>query len=127
MYKEFGNTQKKKILRNANFLDLKPLRKYPHEMDDEGNATVLIPRFTSYLGKRFLQPRLKHPYIKLSLDEPGTQTWLQADGKTTVRDICQNLKTQLGDKIHPAEERVTRFFSQLYMRKLITFTEILKK
>ncbi len=126
MYKELGYFRKKKILKRANFLELTPVRKYEYETNEKGNAVILIPRFTDFLGKRLLQGRLKHPYIKLELDEAGSTTWLLADGKNSVKDICQLAEAKLGEKIHPSADRVTTFFSQLYMRKLITFNEILK-
>ncbi|MFW5663537.1 MAG: PqqD family protein [bacterium] len=126
MYKELGYFTKKKILRKANFLELTPVRKFQHETDEEGNVVILIPRFTGFFGKKLLQPRLRYPYIKLSLDEAGSITWLLADGNTPINAICLHAEKKLGDKISPATDRVTTFFSQLYMRKLITFKEILK-
>ncbi|MFW5687302.1 MAG: PqqD family protein [Bacteroidota bacterium] len=125
-YREKGIFEKKKILKEANFLDLTPVRKHGHETDDQGNVVILIPRFTDFIGKRWLQPRLKHPYMKLSLDEQGSTTWLLADGQNTVRDICRIAEEKLGEKIQPAADRVTTFFSHLYMRKIITFKEIIK-
>lgn len=126
MHQQVGYFKRKKILKNANFLALTPVRKFDHKTDDNGIVTVLIPRFKDYLGKRLLQPRLKYPYITLELDELGSDTWLLSDGKKDVREICRILKEKYQEKIHPAEDRVTRFFSQLYMQKLITFNEILK-
>jgi hypothetical protein len=126
MHKEKGYFAKKKILKSANFLDLKPIPKYSHELDSQGYVVLLVPRFTGFPGKQLLQHRLKNPYFKISLDEVGSETWLLANGKTTVKEICRLAEEKLGEKIIPTQERVTTFFSQLYMRKLITFTEILK-
>lgn len=126
MHKEKGYLAKKKILKGSNFLDLTPLHRYAHELDPDGNVVLLVPRFTGFPGKQLLQPRLKNPYFKISLDEPGSAIWLLANGKSSVKEICRLAEEKLGEKINPAHERVTTFFSQLYMRKLITFTEILK-
>jgi hypothetical protein len=127
MHKQVGYFKRRKILKNANFLTLTPIRRFDHKTNDQGIVTVLVPRFKDYLGKRLLQPRLKYPYITLELDELGSDTWLLSDGKRDVREICRILKEKYQENIHPAEDRVTRFFSHLYMQKLITFNEILKK
>jgi len=126
MVKTVGYFARRRILKNANFLDLTPLPLYGHEVDGQGNAIVLVPRFQGFLSRRLLQPRLKNPYIKLELDDLGTATWMLLDGNTRVKDICRTLRNQKGDKAEPVEERATRFLSQLYNQKLIVFTEILK-
>ena len=66
----------------------------------------------------------KKSYIYLHLDLPGSETWLQIDGVKTVHEICNELTTKLGDKIHPAEDRVTKFLSQLLKNKYISFPEL---
>jgi hypothetical protein len=126
MHQELGYIKKKKILKKANFLDLIPIRKYKHEIDSDGNVIILAPRFTGIITRHLFQPRLKNPYIKIQLDEAGSVTWLLTDGSSNVRQICQKAYEQLGEKIHPAHDRVTTFFSGLYMQKFITFNEILK-
>ncbi len=86
MHKEAGYFEKKKILKNANFLELTPFRWYKYETDEEGNVVILIPGFTGFLGKRILQTRLKNPCIKSSPGEAGNTTWMLADGKTVAKD-----------------------------------------
>lgn len=127
MYKKVGFFKRREILKNANFLDLTPLPAFGHEMEEEGTVRVLIPRFQGKLSSKLLQPRLKSPYIKLSLDELGSAVWLACDGKQNVRTICDTLREQLGEKIEPAEDRITRFLSQLYNKDLIIFREIIKE
>lgn len=113
------------MLKNANFLDLNPLARHRHEIQDDGMVKVLIPKFSGFPLGTFLQPRLKHPWMTISLDEHGTATWLLCNGNNQVRNICQSLRERFGKGIEPAEERVTTFLSQLYKQKLITFKEIL--
>jgi len=126
MVKKVGYFARRKILKNANFLDLTPVPLFGHEIDQNGHAIILIPRFQGFITRRLLQPRLKNPYIKLELDTLGTAAWLLLNGKNTVREVCQELRSRLQEKIEPAEDRVTRFLSQLYNQKLIVFSEILK-
>jgi len=127
MYKKVGYFKRREILKHANFLDLHPLPQHGHEMEEEGTVRVLIPRFNGKISKLMLQSRRRSPFIKLSLDELGSATWLLMDGKNDVRTICRTLREQLGEKIEPAEERVTKFLSQLYNQDLIIFREILKE
>ncbi|MFO7997514.1 MAG: PqqD family protein [Bacteroidales bacterium] len=126
MYKRVGYFQQKKILRNSNFLDLTPLVQHRHEMEGGGTVRVLVPKFSGPLLGDFLQKRVKQPYMTLSLDEPGSATWLLCDGSRSVRQICQALKNQFGEKIHPVEDRVTSFLSQLYKKNLIVFREVIR-
>jgi len=126
MLKEKGYYQKRKILKDANYLNLTPVRKYQHEISSNGNVVILFPRFTGALTNKILQPRLKNPFIKIELDTIGSVVWLLADSKTSVRNICIEAENQLGNSIHPVHERVTKFYSQLYLKKLISFIEILK-
>ncbi len=52
MHKEAGYFEKKKILKNANFLELTPFRWYKYETDEEGNVVILIPGFTGFFGQK---------------------------------------------------------------------------
>jgi len=113
-------------LRNANYLDLTPIRKFDHEIDNDQNVVILVPRFTGCLGRKFLQPRLKHPYIKITLDKTGSAIWLITDGKLKVREIINLAEATLGESVKPANQRITTFFSGLFMQRIITFSQILK-
>lgn len=126
MLKEKGYFQKRRILKDANYLNITPVRKYQHEINSNGNVVILLPRFTGAFSRRYLQPRLKNPFIKIELDKIGSLVWLLADGQTSVKNVCNEAENQLGDSIQPVYERVTKFYSQLYLKKLITFNEILK-
>ena len=67
---------------------------------------------------------MRNKYIKLKLDELGSATWLSVDGKKNVEQICEELKEKLGEKINPAEERVTKFLTQLYLNEFISLNKI---
>jgi hypothetical protein len=116
--------QRNTKLRNANYLELRPIRKIKEEVDSQNLVTVLIPKFTNQFVKKYLQPIIKSPFIKLKLDELGSASWLAIDGIKNVDQICKELVEKFGDKIQPVEERLTKFLTQLYEHRLITFEEL---
>lgn len=108
-----------------NYLELTPTINCGHRIEENGNVSVLVPRFESkVLNKMFYRPGRE--FIPLKLDEIGSQTWLLIDGVKNVQQVCDELTEKLGEKVYPAEERVTKFLSQLYKHKFIQFTELKK-
>ena len=116
--------QRRARLKNANYLEVTPIRAVNEEINEENLVTVLIPKVTSKIGKKYFEPMLKSPYIKLKLDEIGSATWLSIDGKKKVFEIASELVRKFGDKIDPVEERLTKFLTTLYEQRFITFQEI---
>ncbi|MBX3042552.1 MAG: PqqD family protein [Candidatus Kapabacteria bacterium] len=109
-----------------NYLDLTPYRKYNHSLKEDGLIDVLVPRFTDKILGKILQPKLKNPYIRANLDELGSAAWLEIDGKRKVGEIINLLDSSLGDKIQPAQQRVTLFLSYLHRNGFINFKEFNK-
>lgn len=116
--------QRRKKLKNTNFLDLTPVHLADFKISQSNYITVFIPKFTSKFAKKYIVPRLKNPFIKLRLDKIGSSAWLEIDGQKKVLEIANNLSQRYGDKVYPVEERLTKFLTQLYEQKLITFQEI---
>jgi len=119
----FGKKNKDVI----NYLDLTPVRLHNHNIKDDGLIDVLVPRFSDRILGRYLQPKLKkRPFIKANLDELGTATWLQIDGLNKVGEIISKLDAELGEKISPAQQRITLFLSYLHRNGFINFKEFNK-
>ncbi|MDT3738089.1 MAG: PqqD family protein [Candidatus Kapabacteria bacterium] len=119
----FGKKNKDVI----NYLDLTPVRLHNHNIKDDGLIDVLVPRFSDRILGRYLQPKLKkRPFIKANLDELGTATWLQIDGLNKVGEIINKLDAELGEKISPAQQRITLFLSYLHRNGFINFKEFYK-
>jgi len=118
--------ERKRFLKKANFLDLTPVRVHPHEIRDEGLVTILMPRFKNVYLSRMFQPKRKEPFIRIKLDKNGSGVWLHIDGKDSVGTICRKLAEQdpLLTGASDTEARVTKFLSQLYLQRYITFREI---
>lgn len=121
----FRSSKHKKFLRSANFLALRPIIRHRHEITDDGLVYVFIPKFRNKYLVKFLVPPWKSPEFRIKLDEPGSAVWLSIDGRKTVEDICNELSEKLVEKIHPAEERITKFLSMLYKQGFITFAELI--
>jgi hypothetical protein len=117
---------RRKILKSSNYLNLTPVRAMSYEEHDE-NVTVLIPKFSNIFLKKVVGPYLKKPFIQLKLDRFGSVTWMLANGKNNVGEICGRLKETFGESIEPVHERTTKFITKLYQNDLITFKEILKE
>jgi hypothetical protein len=117
--------QRRAILKKANFLDLTPVRIINEEIDSDNIVTLLIPKFTSNFGIKYLQPKIKSPYIKMKLDELGSASWQAIDSKKKVSELIEELEVKFGKKIEPAAERFTKFLTILYDQKIIAYKEII--
>jgi hypothetical protein len=119
--------QRRRIFKQANFLDLRPVRVLGHEVREDGGITMLMPRFKNKVNSALFQPNSKGKFITIRLDRFGGHTWLLIDGHSTVSQICDRLKEQFPEELQPIEEtedRVTKFLSLLYQQRYITFREI---
>lgn len=119
--------RRRKVLKKANFLDLRPVRVLGHELRDDGGITLLMPRFKNRVNSALFQPSTKGKFINIRLDRFGGNTWLFIDGYSTVAQICDRLNEHFPGELQPPEEtesRVTRFISLLYQQRYITFREI---
>lgn len=113
--------QKIKLDNQVNLYDLIPKRKFDFETNENNLVTILIPKFSNKFLVQHLMPRLKYPYMKIKLDEIGSQVWLEIDGQKTVGEIATILENKLGEKIQPIDERLSKFFNQLSYYQFITF------
>lgn len=116
--------ERRKILKNTSAFDLTPIKLVEHEIAENNLVTLLLPKFRNKIAVKYFQPKIKSPNIKLKLDEIGSAVWLAIDGKKRINAIAAELVNLFGDKIQPVEERLPKFFTQLYEQKLITFEEI---
>lgn len=111
---------------DINYLDLTPSRQLDFEIYEENLVKIKIPRFKSPFMKHFI-PKNKSQYLKVKLDKLGSEVWMAMDGKNKVAEIIDQLSEKFGEQIQPAEERITKFLTNLYQNKFITFNEINKE
>ena len=105
----------------VNLLDLIPRRIVEYEIDDERIVTVLMPRFRNRVMKRLFEPRLKRPFLKVKLDDVGSEVWLLCDGTRNVREIADTLRERFGSRIEPCHDRLGLFFQQLERARFIHY------
>ena len=118
-------TERRKILEGKNSFELTPVRNYQFNSDEKSKVTIIIPKFKNKFIIKYLVPLMKSPEIKLDLDDYGSFFWMQIDGSTTIAEITKRMKEKFGDGFTDAENRISRFTTQLYKQRLITFQEII--
>ncbi|MCL6097670.1 MAG: PqqD family protein [Bacteroidota bacterium] len=119
--------ERRRILKGKNALELTPVRNYLHETDSDARVTVIIPKFKKKFIVKYFVPMMKSPDVKLKLDEYGSFVWLNMDGQSTVGTISKRMMEKFGDGFQQVEDRISRYITQLYEQRLITFTELLKE
>lgn len=117
--------RRRKIFKKLNYLDATPIRKSDYKIDKNGIVTIIVPKFKSdIIAKIFFHQRKR--FFRIALDEIGSVVWQQIDGQNNVDVICKKSEEVLGEKIHPVEQRVTKFLTMLYNARYISFKEIAK-
>lgn len=111
---------------NINLLELTPIRKHNHQINEDGLVDVLVPRFKSNFMQKLI-PKGRSPYIKANLDEIGSRVWLLMDGNRKVIEIAETLKKEMAEKVEPVYERLHLFLTQLYQNGFIYFLELKKE
>jgi hypothetical protein len=90
---------------------------------EDGSAVLLKPKFMSGPLAWWLQPHLKNPHLRITLDELGSFVWRRCNGQTNVEQIAQELKAQFGEQFEYPMERVWLFLKQLHAQGVIEFLE----
>ena len=109
--------------KEQNWLDLRPSIKTGilTEINEEGLAAVIIPRFNkAWMAKLFL-PKNKKNEIRLQLDKHGTSVWTLINGENTVGDII-NALLNVAQKEEQFEQRIILFLQNLYRNGFIVIT-----
>ncbi|MEI8005324.1 MAG: PqqD family protein [Bacteroidota bacterium] len=121
--------RRRNILKQANSLDLHPVKLIDSEARDENTLNLLLPRFRNKTALKLFRPHWKPEFIRIKLDEFGSAVWAMIDGNRCTSDICVQLKETFPEKLNPieeTEERVSKFLFILYQQRFISFREIQK-
>ena len=118
-----------KSLKGKNLLTLVPVRtcKWSRQESNKELVRILKPRFDSRIGKKFGKKfDIKETY-NINLDEYGTAVWRLMDGKLSVGELAEMLKTQFGASVEPLYPRLAAFLRILESNQLIIFEQKPKK
>jgi len=87
----------------------------------DGRVTLLVPRFTGRLTRRWIAPLLRRPHVRVHLDATGSFVWRQCDGRATVAEIAARAQAHLGGDADDARRRVVIFLRRLVRADAIHF------
>jgi len=119
---QVGKRMKKK--QEINLLNLIPEKLINHEIDEKGIITLLVPRFKNRFLKKLNERYPERQFNKIKLDEIGSSTWINIDGKRDVRQIGELMKDQFGETIEPCYDRLGMFMTKLEYEKYIRFINL---
>lgn len=103
-----------------NVLDYVPLPAARWEMGDDQLIHLLVPKFTNRWLKKYILPRVKHPDVRIHLDDFGTWVWGHMDGTRTLLEIGRAMEAEYGESVKPVYERLGLFVNMLAQRGLVT-------
>lgn len=105
-----------------NLLERVPRRARKWEEDAEGRVTILEPRYGSNRIGRWIAGRLRARPIRIRLDDLGSTVWKACDGASDVAAIVARLRTEFGDAIEPAHDRLATFLRHLERNRFIEWS-----
>ncbi|NGU28920.1 PqqD family peptide modification chaperone [Clostridium perfringens] len=86
-----------------------------YEVNEEGIVTILEKQ-DHKIQRFFRKLKFKIPmYKRTSLDEYGSEVFLQINGTNTVKEIGEALEVRFGEKVHPLYERLLVFLNHIYL------------
>jgi len=109
---------------DVNLLDLVPRRTAEHEIDDARIVTILMQRFRNRHLERLFVPRFRSKYIRIKLDEIGSEVWLLCDGRRSVGEIASLMREKFNERIEPCTNRLAVFFGQLERARFIDYANL---
>lgn len=121
----FASSKDKKILNNINALELIPVVKHEHKINEDGNVVILIPKFKNQKFARWFIPKRKSIYYSVNLDPIGSEVYLKIDGNKSLAEICSLINLNSESPIADLEQRASAFISNLYSYKFITFKQLI--
>ena len=114
---------KKNSAEPANVFELCPRQLVGWEPGENDRVVVLVPKFRNRFAVKWVMPRLSKPYVRVKLDQLGSFTWKQCDGKTTVAEIADRMKKEFGETAEPVDERVPAFVLKLVRTDLLAIQD----
>ena len=83
---------------------------------DENRIVTILEKQDHKIQRFFRKLKFKIPmYKRTSLDEYGSEVFLQINGTNTVKEIGEALEARFGEKVHPLYERLLVFLNHIYL------------
>ncbi|MFC1569090.1 PqqD family protein [bacterium] len=111
----------------ANLLDLTPRRLVEWETSSENRTDLIVPKFKRSLFIKMIERLGKSPVVQIHLDDFGSHVWQYCDGKHTVYEIGQELRSKYGESVEPVFDRLSGFIRLLVHYKYITLSSDIQK
>jgi hypothetical protein len=121
--------KRRRFLKNANLLELTPVRLHQNETGEEGRTVLLVPKFKNADIGRFMLGN-RAAFFRIKLDDMGSEVWNVIDGKSKVADLISRLQDkwkETPEKTEELERRFAAFLGQLYDNRYITFKELMNE
>lgn len=108
-----NKNKKRENQQQENLLDYIPKHKVNWEKNNDERIVLLVPKFQKPVLVKYVLPRLKHPNMRVTLDDFGSFVWKHIDGVKTVHQIGAALYDHFGENVEPVFERLGMFIRQL--------------
>ena len=111
----------KKEKMKLNLLDCTPIREPDLKWTEDENGKVTLHRVHTSFTDRLIHSVTKRPLRQshITLEEFGSFLWKIMDGRTTLRDLADQLKEEFGESIEPLYPRLEKYMVVLKNNKLI--------
>lgn len=111
----------KKEKMKLNLLDCTPIREPDLKWTEDENGKVTLHRVHTSFTDRLIHAVTKRPLRQshITLEEFGSFLWKIMDGRTTLRDLADQLKEEFGESIEPLYPRLEKYMVVLKNNKLI--------
>ena len=91
--------------------------------EEDGRCVLLRPRLGSSRVARWVAGLGGDAYYRIRLDEVGTLVWKACDGYTSLADIVGRMRERFGDRVQPADQRLSRFVHTMLKGRMIAISE----
>jgi len=99
--------------KNENMLDYIPNINCQFEKSDKGIVSLIMPRFKIKWIRKMSAKLGRSEYVKISLDNRGSQIWQLMDGKRTIQEIGTHLEKEAEETNQQFYERLSQFIGIL--------------
>lgn len=108
-------------LDNVNLMELCPVRAV--SWIEDGDKVVLVRTPPSGAKWKRLKERFRFwlSCPRIRLDERSSRVWLLLDGQRSVGEIAQQIRSEFGAEVEPAEPRIGELIRRLRDERLLAY------